>query len=234
MKKLLLICFSAVSLLLFMPGNVLAAGSTLSLSPAVGTFNKNCNFSLQVMVDTGGYETDGTDAILTYDVTRFTASKINNGSIYQDYPGNNIDAQNGKITISGLSSVGSAYKGTGVLATVDFAVLENAPAGTSQVKFDFDPTDKSKTTDSNVVERGTMAETLNQVIDGNYVVGSGSCGRVGGPTSTPSATIYQQPTYTPIPTVTPLNQTADASTTMAIIVVAGCLMALGVFGIARL
>lgn len=230
MKKVFIICLSIISLFLFLPGDILAAGSTLSLSPATGTFNTNCNFSLQVMVDTGGYETDGTDAILIYDPTRFTANKINNGSIYQDYPGNNIDAQNGKITISGLSSVGSAYKGAGVLATIDFTVLSAAPAGASQIKFDFDPTNKAKTTDSNVVERGTMAETLNQVIDGNYVVGSGSCGDRGGPALTPSATI--QPTTTPIPT--PLNQTADSTTTMAVVIIAGSLIALGVFGLVRL
>lgn len=194
MKKIFLICLCIIGFLLGMPKESLAAGATLSLSPETGTFNTGCNFSLAVNVDTGGYETDGTDAILTYDTTRFMANKINNGSIYQDYPGNNIDAQNGKITISGLSSVGSAYKGAGTLATINFTVAADAPAGASQIKFDFDPTNKAKTTDSNVVERGTMAETLNQVVDGNYVVGTGSCAR-GGPTplSTPSATIYKPP-----------------------------------------
>lgn len=234
MKKILITFFGIIGFLFFVSGNVLAVGSTLTLSPATGTFNKNCNFSLQVMVDTGGYETDGTDAILTYDITRFTANKINNGSIYQDYPGNNIDAQNGKITISGLSSVGSAYKGAGILATIDFTVLAAAPVGASQIKFDFDPTDKAKTTDSNVVERGTMIETLNQVVDGNYVIGTGICSAKGGVVSTPSATIYQESTITAVPTKVPLGQTADSTTTMVMIVTAGSLMALGVFGIARL
>lgn len=229
MKKILFICLCAVSLLFSMPKESLAAGSTLSLFPSTGTFNKDCNFSLEIKVDTGGYETDGTDVILTYDVTRFVANKINNGSIYQDYPGNNIDAQNGKITVSGLSPVGSAYKGSGILATVDFTVLENAPTGASQIKFDFDPTNKSETTDSNVVERGTMAETLNQVVDGNYVVGTGLCA-IGGPipSSTPSATIYR-----PSPTPT-LNQTADTATILTVVIIGSALTMLGIFGLARL
>lgn len=229
MKKILFICLCTISLLFSMPKETLAAGSTLSLSPAVGTFNKSCNFSLEVKVDTGGYDTDGTDAILTYDVTRFVANKINNGPIYQDYPGNNIDAQNGKITISGLSSLGSAYKGSGILATVDFTVAENAPVGASQIKFDFDPTNKSKTTDSNVVERGTMAETLNQVVDGNYVIGAGSCAKGGTvPSATPSATIYQS---SPTPT---LNQAADTATILTVVIVGSALTMLGIFGLARL
>lgn len=234
MKKILVTFFSIIGFLFLVSGNVLAAGATLSLSPATGTFNKNCNFSLQVMVDTGGYETDGTDAILTYDITRFTANKINNGSIYQDYPGNNIDAQNGKITISGLSSVGSAYKGVGILATVDFTVLDAAPPGATQIKFDFDPNNKADTTDSNVVERGTMAETLNQVVDGNYVVGTGSCtstGGQGGPVPTQSGTVYQT-VITPTPT--PLNQTADINTTLIVLIAAGFMTIFGILGLARL
>jgi hypothetical protein len=233
MKKIFFNLALIIGLFFFMPGSILAAGSTLSLSPATGTFNKNCNFSLQVIVDTGGYDTDGTDAILIYDTTRFSANKINNGTIYQDYPGNNIDAQNGKITVSGLSSVGSAYKGAGVLATIDFSVMPDAPAGASQIKFDFDPTNKAKTTDSNVVERGTMAETLSQVVDGSFVVGSGNCGSIGGPSSTPSATIYQ-PYISKAPTPTPLKQAADTTTTLVVIILAGSLISMGMFGLAKL
>lgn len=224
-----------------MPINVLAAGATLSLSPASGTFNKNCNFSLQILVDTGGYETDGTDAIVTYDNTRFTANKINNGTVYQDYPGNNINAQNGKITVSGLSSAGSAYKGSGILATVDFTVVGTAPVGATQIKFDFDPTNKAKTTDSNVVERGTMAEVLNQVVDGNYVIGTGGCVGVGGtgvPIVAPSVvappTVVYQPVVTAAPTTPPLSRTADINTTMVILLAATSLTMLGIFGLVRL
>lgn len=232
MRKILATIFSVISLLIINPASVLAAGATLSLSPATGTFNKNCNFSLQVLLDTGGYDTAGSDVILNYDATRFTANKISNGSIYPDYPGNNIDTQNGIITISGLASATSSYKGSGIFATIDFTVLDTAPPGATQIKFDFDPNDKSKTTDSNVVEVGTMAETLNQVVNGNYTVGTGSCGGQGGPISTGSATITQPPITTFI-TSTPLPGTADSSSIFALIIAGSSLAFLGFFSLAR-
>lgn len=156
------------------PATVLAA--TLSLSPASATFNKSCPFSLDIVLDTGDAQTDGTDAIVFYDNSRFSASSISTGSIYSDYPGNSIDDTNGKITISGLASVSSAFKGKGTLATISFTVKDNAQTGVSQIKFDFDPNDKSKTTDSNVVEHGTTNELLASVTNGSYTVGSGTCG----------------------------------------------------------
>lgn len=214
------------------------AAATLSLSPASGTFNKSCSFSLEIKVDTGGTATDGTDAIIFYDQTRFSAKAIRNGTIYQDYPGNNIDSQTGKITISGLSSISSAFSGAGTLATVDFIVLDSAPPGATQVKFDFDPNDKTKTIDSNVVERGTVADILGQVNNGNYTIGSGTGCTVstvtpttspprGAQEGTPSATTF-------IPKPTALPQGADFQTTMALVAIGSLLTVIGIVGLALL
>lgn len=152
-----------------------AQTATLSLSPASGTFNKSCTFSLQINLNTGGVQTDGTDAILIYDSSRFTATSITSGTIYPDYPGNNIDETDGKITVSGLASISSAFSGSGTLATVNFTVNDTTQTGATQIKFDFDPNDKAKTTDSNVVERGTVADILNSVTNGSYTIGTGTC-----------------------------------------------------------
>ncbi len=163
-------------MMLFFPANAMA--STLSLSPATGTFNTGCTFTLNVVLDTQGVQTDGTDAILVYDPTRFsinTSSITPNTSVYPDFPGNNVDATAGKITISGLASVSTPFSGTGTLASLQFSVNNTAPAGPTQINFDFDPNNKAKTTDSNVVERTTIADTLNSVINGSYVIGTGSC-----------------------------------------------------------
>lgn len=220
LSTLFAFCFLLFTFYYIQPAN--AAGATLSLSPATGTFNKGCNFTLDIKVDTGGVQTDGTDAILFYDPTRFTANTIRSGTIYSDYPGNAIDATAGRITVSGLSSVASAFSGAGTLASIDFTVLDTAPVGASQIKFDFDPNDKAKTTDSNVVERGTVVDTLNMVTDGSYTVGSGSCtGGKGGPlNSTPSAS-----------TVTPTPQAlAKSGDTENIIIIAALGLALTLFG----
>lgn len=212
---------------------VFAQQATLALSPSSGTFNKGCPFSLQVILNTGGAQTDGTDAILLYDPTRFSAQSVVSGSIYPDYPGNNIDDTAGKITISGLASVTTPFSGQGVLATVNFKVVDGAPTGVSQIKFDFDPNDKSKTTDSNVVERGTVQDILNSVVDGNYTVGTGTCVApssspkpIGGPVSTgTSSAIPNQP----LPTTLPNGGTQETTYTFA--AVGGGLVLAGILGL---
>lgn len=181
--------------LLSFPSVIFAQAAVLSLDPASGTFNKGCSFVINVNLDTGGAQTDGTDAILFYDASRLTATSINNGTIYPDYPGNNIDATNGKITISGLASVSSAFSGKGTLATINFTVNNTAAAGSTQITFDFDPNNKSKTTDSNVVERGTVVDVLNSVVNGSYVIGTGTCGAQ----PTPSSSPILAPGATPLP-----------------------------------
>lgn len=160
---------------------VLAAQATLSLSPTSGTFNRSCSFALDVNLNTGGGSTGGTDAILLYDTAVFSATSINKGTIYSDYPGTNIDDSTGKITISGLASITQAYSGQGKLATVNFTVKATAPTGTSQIKFDFDPSNPQKTTDSNVaaIENNAVTEILSSVTNGNYTVGTGTCGGTG-------------------------------------------------------
>lgn len=168
--------------LLFSPTTVFA--STLSLDPANGPFNRGCGFSINVLLDTQGTQTDGTDAILIYDSSRFSGQSITNGSIYPDFPGNNINDTLGRITISGLASVATPFTGKGILATVQFRVKETAPTGATQISFDFDPNDKAKTTDSNVVERGTVVDTLSSVLNGSYIVGTGSCSAQASPAPT--------------------------------------------------
>lgn len=202
MKNITFITFIIITTFILVP-SAFAQQATLSLSPSSGTFNRSCNFTLDIRLDTAGAQTDGTDAILTYDSSRLAASSITSGNIYPDYPGNSIDDTNGKITVSGLASVSSAFSGQGSVATVKFTVKENAPTGATQIKFDFDPSDKSKTTDSNVVQRGTASDILSSVVNGNYTVGTGTCaaaqatpapgGKGGqGAVSTPSAKTLDQ------------------------------------------
>ena len=161
-----------LSSLLF-PATALA--SNLSLDPANGTFNRGCPVSINIVLDTQGTQTDGADAILKFDSTRFSGQSVTQGSIYPDFPGNNIDNATGRVTISGLASVSTPFAGRGVLATVNFSVKDAAPTGAAQINFDFNPQRKDLTTDSNVVERETVADTLNSVVDGAYKIGSGSC-----------------------------------------------------------
>ncbi len=221
-----------------------AQTASLSLSPSSGTFNKSCSFPLQVNLNTGGAQTDGTDAILLYDQSRFTATSISSGTIYPDYPGNNIDDTSGKITISGLASIASPFSGSGTLATINFTVKDNAQTGATQIKFDFDPNDKSKTTDSNVVERGTVADILNSVSNGSYTVGTGTCaqasptpapagvGRGAVGVATPSGAVVQ-----PVPPAQAYQYLPEAGSeqlTITLAIVGSLLTILGILGLALL
>lgn len=236
---------------LFLPGVVFAQNpvASLSLSPASATFNRSCSYNLDVMVDTGGSETDGTDAILIYDATRFqvTPSDITAGTIYPEYPG--LTVESGKISISGFSSASQSFKGSGKLATVKLTIPQTAPTGATQIKFDFDPSDKTKTSDSNVVERGTIADVLNSVTSGNYTIGTGTTctggsqaapggapgGSQGAPgVSTPSASPL--PTNQPLPTPQggQLPDTGNVQTTWIMAITGSLLVILGIIGLALL
>lgn len=165
------------------PSAVYAA--SLTLTPATATVNKNCTFEIKVNLNTQGQDTDGTDVILSYDTTKFqvTTSSIVNGTIYSDYPGNSVT--NGKISISGIAPAAQPYNGSGTFATLNVSVLSTA-AGTGAFKFDFDPNDKIKTTDTNVVQGGAdPVDILSAVTDGTYTVGTGTTctGNAGGGTA---------------------------------------------------
>lgn len=235
MKLLTLI--TLLVLILVLPSAALAA--TLSLSPASGTFNKGCSFTLEIKLDTVGAQTDGTDAIVLYDQGKFQATSISSGPIYSDYPGNNIDDVSGKITVSGLASVSSAFSGTGTLATINFTVRETAPTGATMIKLDFDGNDKTKTTDSNVVQRGTVLDILSSVTNGNYTVGTGACGV--GVTPAPSvlpktgqgAVSVSTPSAQEIPLKT-LPPAGSEQLTFTLAIVGSVLTVLGILGLALL
>lgn len=231
--------FALLVFFLGSPASALAA--TLSLVPSTGSANRGCSFAVNIELDTAGVATDGTDAILKFEPSKLTAvSPIQQGTIYPDYAGNNIDAQTGTITVSGLASVAEAFTGKGTLATITFNVPANAPAGATTVKFDFDPNNKAKTTDSNVVERGTIADVLSSVVDGNYTIGTGTCGQQT-LTTTPGTTRPQGQTADSTQSAQPKTiddavggQTGSEQLTFTIAIVGSVLTILGILGLVLL
>lgn len=192
MRKL----FLAINLLVFLGFPRVASAASLTFDPPTGTFNRGCPVSIKINLDTEGAQTDGTDSIFTYPASTFTTSVsqiLPNTSVYPDFPGNSIDTSLGKVTISGLASASSPFVGKGALSTVNFTVSNEAVLGPAIFKFDFDPNDKSKTTDSNVVEHGTVVDLLSLAPDATYTIGTGPCpvGAGRGLVGTPSALVYK-------------------------------------------
>lgn len=237
----------SVSGLYFLLFPALAQAATLSLSPAAGQANKGCTFSVNIELDTTGTSTDGTDVILFYEPSKLsaTATSIENGKIYSDYPGNSVDSAGGKISISGISSVSSPFNGKGTFAKINFNVIDSGSGNSTTLKFDFDPNDKTKTTDSNIVERGTIADVLSQVTDGDYTIGTGNCASqaqsANAGTSTGGSSLLPQgqggqlsgsESGTIKPTVLPQGGLFD--TTIGITAIGGMLIILGILGLALL
>lgn len=262
MKKTLVLLFVFSFWFLASPSGVFAQTATLSLDPKDGTLNKGCNVSLNINLDTGGVESDGVDVILLYDTSRLTATSVTKGTLFAEYPGSNIDTAAGKVSILALASVDTAFSGKGTFATVNFTVPATAPTGTTLVSFDFDGNDRAKTTDSNVVQRGTTVDVLGSVVNGSYVVGTGSCSAQAtpAPSALPGSTVTQTPAPRVVTTQprggyyvvsTPaaqqgqpktLDQYVDNTgkgpgtpqTTFAIAIIAGVLTVLGILGLALL
>lgn len=174
-KKLFLSLFVLIFILVA-PVSTFAA--TLALSPASGTFNKGCSFSLNIILDSGPDQVEGTDVnFLLYDNSRFTATSVEQGTIFSDYPINSIDSSAGKIYISGVDANNHPFNGTGTFAKVNFTVKDSAPSGATQMSFSFNPNDKTNTTDSNVevIQDNTVVDVLSSITNGSYTIGSGSC-----------------------------------------------------------
>ena len=140
---------------------------------------------------------------------------------------------NGKITVTALASVTTPFTGKGNLATVNFTVKSDAPTGLTQVNFDFDPNDKTKTSDSTVVQRSTVKDILNSVVNGSYTIGSGACSAGAPPQGgigTPSGAV-SSPSAVPSQTLPPAG---SQDLTYALAIVGSILTILGILGLAFL
>lgn len=154
----------------------LATGSaTLAVYPMKGILNRGCSYLLSIGLSTGGLDTDGADVILFYNPAVLNMHNILDGGFYPSYVINSIDSNLGKVSISGLSSVFKPVNKKGVFAQLNFTVLPEASSSSTTLNFDFDPTNPTKTTDSNVVQSVNVVDILRTVYNGNYKIGNGAC-----------------------------------------------------------
>lgn len=145
-----------------------SAQATLAVSPSGGTYAPGATFTVAVLLNTNGVTTVGTDSVLLFDPAKLEAQSISTGSIYGDYPLKTVAP--GRVEISGATLDPTGVSGAGTLAQVTFKVRSTAPGGPATVRFDFDPVNKQRTSDTNVVDRATSADILGAVTDGSYTV----------------------------------------------------------------
>ena len=114
----------------------------------------------QIVVDiniSSAKQVDGADLIITYDPKMLTAKPATPGTIFSDYPQNTVDANLGKVSISGITAQPGGVVPDGEFGKVTFVAKA---AGTTKIAFDFTA---GQTGDTNVSETGTGKDILEEV-----------------------------------------------------------------------
>ena len=186
-----------------------AVTAKLWLDPATRTLALGDVFTVSVMLDTAGNAIDGVDLrYLRYNKTYLEVQdgdatvagvQIKPGTLMPVTARNVVDPNSGTIDFSQITTGGSTYTGTGVLATVTFKVTG---IDTPEVMFDFV---LGKTTDTNVASKGvdvlmsaTGARYVQTGVQGAPIpapLGGASGGNDNGPVvSIPTASATPTPT----------------------------------------
>ena len=160
--------------------NALAAAS-LSFDPTSKTVAINETFNVAVILNTGGAETNGVDAIIRYDGNKLEFVSATMGSLYESIlTPNPTPSTPGNLTLGAATT--QTYNGTGTFATINFKAIAE---GTANVYFEFTA---GSTTDSNVAYQGE--DLLGSISNASYTItatgsttnGSTTNGGVGGET----------------------------------------------------
>jgi hypothetical protein len=132
--------------------------ATLSLNPDNGTFTVGEIFDVDILLNTGGYEIDGVDIrFLNYDPSilevqdadpTMVGVQITPGTLMPRTQLNKVNPVAGTIDFGQITSGGSKFIGSGVLARVTFKVIG---VGTTDLVFDFT---LGNTRDTNVAGMG--------------------------------------------------------------------------------
>jgi hypothetical protein len=186
--------------------------ATLSVSPSSSSTSVGQTFTLNILLDTQGQAIDGVDVYsLNYspsllqvqDSDAATAgTQISPGSLMTITSANSVNASTGKINFSQITSGGTTYNGSGVLASVTFKALA---VGTASVTLNYTP---GATNDSNVAGGGT--DKLTGVTNAAVAIGSSGDAPPPPPVEPPPPPPAVLPPPTPTPTPTPtVEVTAD-------------------------
>lgn len=149
-----------VLLLAFFSWPTNAASPSLTFSPERQNVALGDQFTVNILVNTVGFDSGGVGAKINFNPEFLSATGIEPGNIFADYPTTIIDNQTGKIIISAIAgSPTELFNGNGQLATINLKAIK---AGTSQITFHFEP---GQTTDSNIAVmfgNGDILGTVNK------------------------------------------------------------------------
>ena len=169
-KKYLFIITVYVLLFTYYVAPIHAA--TFKMSPASATFSQNCNYSVDILLDTENIESNAADIFINYDPTKFEVNEVKPGTTYGDYFGNIVDSNAGTIRLTG-ASFNSKFNGNGVFATILFKPKTNT--GNSYFNIFYTGANPYNSLDSNVADAATSNDLLSGIQNGFYAFNTGTC-----------------------------------------------------------
>lgn len=219
MKNLLVATMIAVYLMALMPTGIASAqvttGASLSFNPPGGNIPRGENFTVSIIVNTGGQDSAAADVTVKYETSKleFVSGTYPDSTTF--YPNNRviypISANSGKIgmarTVSTPASGAISYtNGSGTFAVLTFKTKSTVALGdTTTLSFEYTPGATSDFT--NVANSATpVADMLgtSTLPTATYTVAAGTT-----PVPTPT------PTPTPLPNSGPEEMIWGAITLMA-------------------
>jgi len=143
-----------------------AHAAQLSMYTKSDNLIQNCKYNADIIVDTEGINSRGTDAIIYYNQNDIEILSINTGNIYESYPKNTFDE--GIIYITGYSSK-NTFNGRGVLAKINFKSKKDVESTTMHFAYAL-----NSTKDSNISGENS-GDILNKVNNLQLNFNSGLC-----------------------------------------------------------
>lgn len=146
------------------------AQATLSLEPSEATVKLSQIFGVEIKVDVENGEATGVETILTFDPNFLEAldgDKEEKGvqavelGFFDEYLGNNVDNQEGKIIVSGIKMEEQFNQGT--IGTILFRAKKK---GETEIKFIFAPGEKNE---SDVSAPGGK-DILTKTFGGKFII----------------------------------------------------------------
>lgn len=127
------------------------------------------NIEAKILIDTQGREINGFDIILRFNPQDWLVLNsqidLTESEAFAQYPVNLIDPVEGRLELSGLTSLENSF--TGELAVGSF-LLQPQNAGRLSIEIEFQ--DLGEGNDTNLAETGTGEDILGSVINGEIII----------------------------------------------------------------
>ncbi len=167
-KHLLLIVLLS---LLGVRNTAFAVAATMYLSPATGSHDSGEEFTVDIMIDTGGVDVQTARASLSYDPDIIQVIAVSHSNIFCQFPdsGYEVDNTNGQMILTGFCQ-DEHYGTVGDADILGRITFKGMSGGSVEVSFNFDGTDDDEMT--YMKTPGSPPQTLDMTTptDGTYTI----------------------------------------------------------------